>query len=96
MGSGTVGSILGADVSISKGIYTQGTPNIVGLAGDFAEAMYGTVEGIKMAVSDQATLQDGEDLIFLFQQNMFAVRFEVEIAFAVRDKAKFVLLTDAE
>lgn len=94
--SGTVGSILGASVSISKGIYTQGTPNILGLAGDFDEALYGTVEGIKMAISDQATLKDGNDMIFLWQQNMFAVRFEVEVAFVVKDKAKFVLLTDAE
>lgn len=96
VGSNTVGNILGAQVSVSKGVYTQGTPNIVGVAGDFSDAMYGIVEGVKMSISDQATLQDGEDLIFLWQQNMFAVRFEVEIAFAVRDKAKFVLLTDAE
>lgn len=96
VGSGTVGSILGANVSIAKGIYTQGTPNFIGLAGDFDEAIYGTVEGIKMAVSEETVLKNGDDLIFLWQQNMFAVRFEIEVAFAVKDKAKFVLLTDAE
>ena len=94
--SGTVGNILGAPVTVSKGIYTTGTPNIVGLAGDFDEAIYGTVEGIKMAVSEEAVLKDGDDLIFLWQQNMFAVRFEIEVAFAVKDKAKFVLLPDEE
>lgn len=96
VGSNTVGSILGASVNVSKGIYTAGSPNIVGIAGDFDEALYGTVEGIKMAVSEEAVLKNGEDLIFLWQQNMFAVRFEIEVAFAVKDKAKFVLLTDAE
>ena len=105
VGSGTVGNILGANVQVRKGVYvagtagTPGTPAIVGLAGDFSDAVYGTVEGIKMSVSDQATLTIGSGAsattLNLWQSNMFAVRFEIEVAFAVKDASEFVLLTGA-
>lgn len=102
VGSGTVGNILGAAVQVRKGVYVAGTagnpgvPAIVGIAGDFSDALYGTVEGIKIAISDQATLtmSDGSSLN-LFQSNMFAVRVECEIAFAVKDANEFILLTGA-
>lgn len=96
--SNTVGSILGANVTVNKGVYVAGsaspaTPAIVGIAGDFSDAVWGSVEGIRMSVSDQATLVDGDNVIPLFQNNMFAVRFEIEVAFAVKDVNEFVLLT---
>lgn len=97
--SGTVGNILGAAVQVRKGIYVAGdqsNPAIVGLAGDFDDAIFGTVEGIKMSISDQATLDMGSgDLLPLWQSNMFAVRFEIEVAFAVKNGDEFVLLTGA-
>ena len=43
--------------------------------------MYGTVEGVQIAISDQATLTDGGSTINLFEQNMFAVRAEIEVGF---------------
>ena len=95
--SGTVGDILGAPVNVAKGVYSQtsGTAaNIVGVAGDFEDAVFGTVEGIKLDITDQATLVTEEGIIALWQQNMFAVRVEVEVGFAVKDAAEFVLLTD--
>lgn len=92
--SNTVGSILGAQVLVKKGVGVAGTPNIVGIAGDFENAIWGSVEDVQVAISDQATLVDGEETINLWQQNMFAVRFEIEVAFAVQDVAQFVLLTD--
>ena len=95
VGSGTVGNILGAPVAVKKGVYKAGTPAIVGIAGDFSNAVYGTVEGIKMSISDQATLVDGDKVIPLFQSNMFAVRFEIEVAFAVKDVNQYMLLTNA-
>ena len=50
------------------------------------QAMYGTVEGVQIGISDQATLttkdQSNSDVIInLWQQNMFAVRAEIEIGF---------------
>ena len=94
--SNTVGNILGAPVRVAKAIYTAGsggTPDTLGLAGDFSDAVFGSVEGVKLAISDQATLVDGATTINLWQQNMFAVRAEIEVAFAVRNVNEFVRLT---
>src|SRR5690606_21886625 len=54
-----VPTILGESVLYSKGVYTAGSPNILGFAGDWSSAVYGTVEGIKVDISNQATLVDG-------------------------------------
>lgn len=81
---GAVPMILGAPVRQSKGAYTAETAAadaVVGFAGDWTQAIYGTVEGVKIAISDQATLTDGESTINLFEQNMFAVRAEIEVGF---------------
>lgn len=91
---GAVPMILGAPVQQSKGAYVAGTPNVVGYAGDWTQAVYGTVEGVQVAISDQATLTDGATTINLFQQNMFAVRAEIEIGFRC-DTSVFAALTDA-
>lgn len=91
---GAVPMILGAPVQQSKGAYVSGTPNVVGYAGDWTQAVYGTVEGVQVAISDQATLTDGATTINLFQQNMFAVRAEIEIGFRC-DTSVFAALTDA-
>jgi len=77
---GAVPIVLGAQTVLSKGIY-DGTNNVVGIAGDWSQAMYGTVEGIRLDYSSDATLTSGNDTINLFQQNMFAVRAEIEIGF---------------
>lgn len=88
---GAVPYVLGAPVIISKGV-EDSVNNIVGIAGDWTQAMYGTVEGVKIDISDQATLTDGDDTINLFQRNMFAVRAEIELGF-VADANCFNLLT---
>ena len=88
--------ILGAKTLMSKGAYKAGTgasaPNVVGVAGDWTQAVYGTVEGVKVDISDQATLTVGSTTINLFQQNMFAVRAEIEVGFRA-DTSCFNLLT---
>ena len=91
---GAVPMILGSRTLQSKGAYLSGTPNVVGFAGDWTQAMYGTVEGVQIAIADQATLQDGETTINLFQQNMFAVRAEIEVGFRC-DTTVFNKLTKA-
>lgn len=100
-----VGSLLGEPV-----YYTQGVQNgtTIGFAGDWASTYYGTVEGIKVDISNQASIVDGtqtfgsgEDavvipnVINLWQQNMFAVLVEVEIGFVARDVARFRKITSA-
>lgn len=99
--SGTVGDILGADVFVGKGVYVAGTdevPAIVGVAGDWENASWGAVEAIQGSISNEATLvYTDENLqqvtLPLWQHNMFAVKFEIELASMVRDADTFVLLT---
>jgi HK97 family phage major capsid protein len=92
---GAVPVILGARAETSKGAYVAGTPNVVGFAGDWSQAVYGTVEGVKVDYSSDATLDIGSgNVINLFQQNMFAVRAEIEVGFRA-DTSVFNSLTDA-
>ena len=94
--------ILGAPTYVASAAYKAGTagsagnPDIVGFAGDWTKAMYGVVEGLSIDIADQATLivQDGTSTstINLFQQNMFAVRAEIEVGF-VAQTAYFNKLT---
>ena len=90
---GAIPMVLGARTLQSKGAYKAGTPNMVGVVGDWTQAMYGIVEGVKIDYSSDATLTSGNTTINLFQQNMFAVRAEVEIGFRA-DVACFNRLTD--
>ena len=86
---GTVPVILGRRTTSSRAAYKAASgndPAVVGFAGDWTQAMYGIVQGLKVDVSDQATLttkdQSNNDVtINLWQQNMFAVRAEIEVGF---------------
>lgn len=78
---GAIPMILGAPTYVRKAAYVSGTPNTVGIVGDWTQAMYGTVEGVVIDYSSDATLTSGETTINLFQQNMFAVRAEIEVGF---------------
>ena len=71
--------------------------NVLGITGDWAQAIWGTVQGVSISFSDQAVLyvDGGVNDIHLWQQNMFAVRAEIEIGFVVADPKAFVLLTTA-
>jgi len=102
---GSVASLLGQPVYPSKGVYVAGSPNQLGFAGDWTSAAWGSVEGVSISISDQASLTDGTvtvgegvtipNVINLWQRNMFAVRAEIEVGFRVRDLAHFVKLTSA-
>ena len=78
---GAIPMILGVRTLQSKGSYKAGTPNVVGFAGDWTKAVYGVVDGINVGYSEDATLVSGNTTINLFQQNMFAVRVEMEVGF---------------
>lgn len=94
---GAVPVVLGARTAMSKGVYVAGTPNTtpntIGFAGDWTQAMYGTVEGVRIDFSKDATLVSGATTINLFQQNMLAVRAEIEVGFRA-DTSVFNKLTD--
>ena len=100
---GAVARILGARTVAGRGLYKAGsaaagsdpgTPAIVGVAGDWTQAVYGTVEGVQISISDEATLTSGTTIINLWQRNMFAVRAEIEVGFRA-NTAAFNLLTGA-
>ena len=90
---GAIPMILGNPTYLTKAAFISGNPSVVGIVGDWTQAMYGTVEGVQISISDQATLDiDAEHKINLFQQNMFAVRAEIEVGFRA-DTSVFNALT---
>ena len=101
---GAINMILGAPSYINKGVYkagtpgTSGTPAVVGIAGDWSQAIYGTVEGVKIDINDKGVVTKGTGTsattINLWQQNMVAIRAEIEIGFRA-DTDCFNLLTGA-
>jgi HK97 family phage major capsid protein len=90
-----VGRVLGARVVETDRVYKAGTPNVVGVAGDWTQARYGIVDGINLAISEEATINTGTEQVNLWQRNMFAVRVEAEVGFVVKSAGAFVRLTDA-
>lgn len=105
-GGSAVPQLLGEPVYYTKGVYSSGTPNTIGFAGDWSTAVWGSVEGVSISFSD-SVIEDGTieievgeetaeipNLVALWGRNMFAVRAEIEIGFQVRDVNNFVRLTD--
>lgn len=88
----TIPTILGAPVHYSRGVYATGSPAQLGFAGDWTHAKYGTVEGIEISVSDQATLNTSGGTLYLWQQNMVAIRAEFRVGF-VAETAYFNKIT---
>ncbi len=102
-GEGAPARVLGAPVIESRGMYkagaagvgtAPGTPAVVGVAGDWSQAMFGTVEGVQIRVADQTGLTINSIQVNLWEHNMFAVRAEIELGFRA-DTACFNLLTGA-
>lgn len=97
--TGAIGSVFGRDVLKSTAVYNNPTDpaaDTIGFAGDFANsAIWGSVEGIKVDITNQATVNKAGTQINLWQRNMFAIRAEVEVGFIVRNGAHFLKLTGA-
>ena len=99
---GAIPMILGQRTFNTKAAYKAASganPAVVGFAGDWTQAMYGIVEGVTVGISEEATLTitnalDQTVTINLWQQNMFAVRAEIEVGFRA-DTACFNRLTYA-
>ena len=101
---GAVPMVLGAKTVEGRGLYKSGaaaanasaagTPAIVGVAGDWTQAVWGTVEGVQVRFADQTGLTIGSDQVNLWEHNMFAVRAEIEVGFRA-DTNCFNILTGA-
>lgn len=106
VGDGDINRVLGAPTYFSSAAYKAGAaasgsdaavPDIVGFAGDWTKARWGTVEGVKIDISEEATLTYTDEneqtvTVNLWQRNMFAVRAEIEVGF-VAQTAYFNALT---
>lgn len=93
---GAIPRLLGQPVEYSRGLYgagnaasgsTQAKPDLIGFAGDWNQALYGTVEGVKIDISSEATLTIGTSAVNLWQRNMFAVKAEIEVGFVAQTAA---------
>ena len=88
--AGRLGRVLGAQTAEGRGMYKAGaapvgsgagTPAVVGAAGDWSQAMFGTVEGVQIRFADQTGLTINSEQVNLWEHNMFAVRAEIEVGF---------------
>lgn len=84
-------TLLGAPVYVSKAL-SNSSPKAIAVAGDWSNAVYGTVEGIKIKTSTEASLNTTNGTLNLFQSNMIAVLAEIEVGFRVADINQFVYL----
>lgn len=81
------GSILGRPSYLHENV---GNDKTVGFLGDWTKAAWGTVGGITMDVSTEATVTIGGQLVSLYENNLVAIRAEAEYGFALADPAAFV------
>lgn len=81
------GSVLGRTSYLHENV---GLDKTVGFAGDWSKCAWGTVGGITMDISTEATVTIGGQLVSLYENNLVAVRAEAEYGFAVADKDAFV------
>ena len=81
------GSVLGRTTYMHDNV---GLDKTVGFAGDWSKCAWGTVGGITMDISTEATVTIGGQLVSLYENNLVAVRAEAEYGFAVADKDSFV------
>ena len=94
--AGRLGRVLGAETVEGKGLYKAGaapvgtgagTPAVVGAAGDWNQAMWGTVEGVQIRFADQTGLTINSNQVNLWEHYMFAVRAEIEVGFRANTTA---------
>ena len=84
------GSVLGRATYMHENV---GDGKTVGFAGDWTKAAWGTVGGITMDISTEATVTINGELVSLYENNLVAVRAEAEYGFALADKDAFIKIT---
>lgn len=95
---GSIGSLLGREVYKSRSVYQAaggvGTDEVLGIAGEWSTAYWGSVEGIKYEEYGGPIFNaDGSLKHAGRQDNMFSVICEIEVGFIVRDVNRFARLT---
>lgn len=95
---GAIGALLGRPVYKSRSVYQPaggvGTDEVLGIAGEWDTAYWGSVEGIKYEEYGGPIFNaDGTLKHAGRQDNMFSVICEIEVGFIVRDEDRYVRLT---
>lgn len=85
------GSLMGRRSFMGEGVGTA-SGSILGYAGDWNQAVWGTIGGISYSVSDQASVTINGSLLSLWENNLFAIRAEAEYGFVVNDPKAFIQL----
>jgi len=77
--------------------YNEGVAagDTIGFAGDWSQAVWGSVGGISYDVSTEATVTINGELTSLWEHNLVAIRAEAEYGWLVNDAQAFVKLQDA-
>ena len=78
----TLGRVYGSPVAKSPAVAYM-------VGGDWSQTKWGMVNDIEIAISEEATINDGTAQINLWQRNMFAVRCEAELGFVCADADAF-------
>lgn len=101
LADGSVPALLGHPAYVKKGVYkpgtaatstADGTPAQLGFAGEWASAMWGAVEGVRISISEQSTITLDGQPFNLWEHDMFAVKVMFEVGFIVKDIARFAKL----
>lgn len=77
--------------------YNEGvaTGDTIGYAGDWSQAVWGTVGGISYDVSTETAVTINGELVSLWEHNLVAIRAEAEYGWLVNDVEAFVALNEA-
>ena len=70
----------------------DGVPAQLGFAGEWASAFYGIVEGVRISITEDATITIDGQPFNLWEHDMFAVKVMFEAGFIVKDIARFAKL----
>ncbi len=92
---GTFPALMGSPAHITKNAYKAASgaeAAQLGFAGDWSALRWGSVEDIRFSISDQATLTIDGEQVNLWENGMFAVKFEFEFGCRMKFSEQFVKL----
>lgn len=89
--AGTLQPILGGTAQVGAGI----NGSIIGIAGDWTQAVWGTVAGVEIDISEEASVMQEDQVLSLWQHNLVGVKAEIEVGFVANENA-FLALTGEE
>jgi len=92
----TRGRLLGRPSFLGEGVASGNMTDVVGFGGDWTQAAWGAVGGIRYRLTTEAAVTINGALTSLFEHNLVAVLAEAEFGFLVNDANAFVKLTNSD